>query len=72
MHCGNLNQNINFYTDSLEGDGPKYEIVCEDFETNSNGNTNHPPEPLSYKRARVLCSYDAKDSSELNLVANEV
>jgi hypothetical protein len=33
--------------------------------------------PLSYEqfnfnRARVLCSYDAKDNSELNLIANEV
>lgn len=25
-----------------------------------------------YKRARVLCSYDAKDGTELNLTANEV
>lgn len=24
------------------------------------------------QRARVLCSYDAKDSTELNLIANEV
>ncbi|XP_065090758.1 endophilin-B1 isoform X2 [Ochlerotatus camptorhynchus] len=27
---------------------------------------------LGYKRARVLCSYDAKDGTELNLTANEV
>lgn len=25
-----------------------------------------------YKRARVLCSYDAKDGTELNLTSNEV
>lgn len=27
---------------------------------------------LGYKRARVLCSYDAKDGTELNLTSNEV
>lgn len=30
------------------------------------------PDGSSMKRARVLCSYDAKDGTELNLTANEV
>ena len=49
----------------------KYEIVVDD-EAESHRNINTHPEPLHYQRARVLCSYDAKDNSELNLVANEV
>lgn len=53
---------------SLDG-GPKFEMVCvEDFDEISPVLN----EPLVYQRARVLCSYDAKDNSELNLVANEV
>lgn len=54
---------------SLGGDGPRYEIVCTDDES-SQGNSHQ--EPSNYQRARVLCSYDAKDQSELNLIANEV
>lgn len=27
---------------------------------------------VQFRRARVLCSYDAKDGTELNLAANEV
>lgn len=46
-------------------------MVCVDdmVETRQN---NAQQEPLDYQRARVLCSYDAKDISELNLIANEV
>ena len=56
---------------SLEGDGPKYEMVCvEDIDESRDDNAPH--EPLNYQRARVLVSYDAKDSTELNLIANEV
>ena len=29
-------------------------------------------EPTNMKRARVLCSYDASGTNELNLTANEV
>lgn len=53
------------------GDAPRYEPVGLDDECESNS-YNIQVEPLNYKRARVLCSYDAKDNSELNLVANEV
>lgn len=56
---------------SMDGDGPKYEVVIED-ENDHNNLSNVPAEPLNYQRARVLCSYDAKDNSELNLLANEV
>lgn len=53
---------------SLEG-GPKYEMVyMEDMDEK----TPVQNEPFVYQRARVLCSYDAKDTSELNLIANEV
>lgn len=47
-----------------------YESVCVDDD--SNRNLNVQAEPLNYQRARVLCSYDAKDNTELNLIANEV
>ena len=53
----------------MEGDGPRYEIVCD---IDSDSNKNLSSEPLEYFRARVLCSYDAKDHTELNLIANEV
>lgn len=53
------------------GDAPRYEPVALDDEHEMTNNHNRN-EPLNYKRARVLCSYDAKDNSELNLVANEV
>jgi len=59
-------------TSSLEGDGPKYEMVCVEEITGANSNNTAQQEPLNYQRARVLVSYDANNSSELNLVANEV
>lgn len=34
--------------------------------------TNPNAEPVNMKRARVLCSYDASGTNELNLTANEV
>lgn len=55
------------------GDVPRYEPVAgieDEYEMANNHNIQ--AEPLNYRRARVLCSYDAKDNSELNLVANEV
>lgn len=54
------------------GDAPRYEPVGLDDDLEMTNNHNIQAEPLNYKRARVLCSYDAKDNSELNLVANEV
>lgn len=61
----------NLYSLGGSVDAPKYEIVVTDEEAESNRNILQP-EGLHYQRARVLCSYDAKDNSELNLVANEV
>ena len=46
-----------------------YEIVCEDENTGAEANTSGEP---NYRRARVLCSYDAQDGTELSLQANEV
>ena len=58
---------------SLGGDGPKYEFVSmDDEEYGEQHRSNKNSEPLSYQRARVLCSYDAKDNTELNLIGNEV
>lgn len=34
--------------------------------------TGSSAEPANMKRARVLCSYDASGTNELNLTANEV
>lgn len=62
--------NEQYFNNSLGGDGPKYEIVCTDFEYELE--RQDTMEQMNYRRARVLCSYDAKDSTELNLVANEV
>ena len=62
----------NLYSLGGSVDAPKYEIVVTDEEADSHRNINLQPEGLHYQRARVLCSYDAKDNSELNLVANEV
>lgn len=36
----------------------------------STGQSN--AEPVNMKRARILCSYDASGTNELNLTANEV
>jgi hypothetical protein len=57
---------------SLGGDGPKYEIVCADDDEFAQKNKHSQNSEPNYQRARVLCSYDAKDNTELNLVANEV
>ena len=46
-----------------------YEIVCDEEETGAGANTSGQ---LKYRRARVLCSYDARDGTELSLQANEV
>lgn len=40
----------------------------DDKTTGQNSNA----EPVNMKRARVLCSYDASGTNELNLTANEV
>lgn len=46
-----------------------YEPVGIEDEKDHN---THPDGTSIMKRARVLCSYDAKDGTELNLTANEV
>ncbi|XP_070503007.1 endophilin-B1 isoform X2 [Chironomus tepperi] len=71
--CNKIMNELQKELASLGGsvDAPKYEIVVTD-EADSHRNINLQPEGLHYQRARVLCSYDAKDNSELNLVANEV
>lgn len=53
---------------SLGGPTP-YEPVG--FEDDRNDDSQNPDNHVM-KRARVLCSYDAKDGSELNLTSNEV
>lgn len=62
-------------------DEPRGEQIGNPFATNraNNQKLNRPnaPAPFSVnademKRARVLCSYDAKDHTELTLGANEV
>lgn len=46
-----------------------YEPVGIEDEKDEN---SYPDGTKIMKRARVLCSYDAKDGTELNLTANEV
>lgn len=73
MNLKILKQKTTQFMCSLGGDGPKYEFVSmDDEEYGENHRSNKNSEPLSYQRARVLCSYDAKDSTELNLIGNEV
>ncbi|CRL07394.1 CLUMA_CG020367, isoform B [Clunio marinus] len=69
--CNKIMNELQKELSSLGGDGPKYEVMCVDDEIDSNRN-DIQTEPLNYQRARVLCSYDAKDNLELNLIANEV
>lgn len=53
--------------------GPQpYVPVGLDDDENSAMLNNIDINSSNYQRARVLCSYDAKDGTELNLTANEV
>jgi endophilin-B len=71
--CNKIMHELQRELASLGGDGPKYEIVCPDDDEYGQKNRHDPnSEPANYQRARVLGSYDAKDNTELNLVANEV
>lgn len=72
MHEKNSTPFLNSPSLGGSGDAPRYEPVAFDDDVDMTNNHNIQVEPLNYKRARVLCSYDAKDNSELNLVANEV
>jgi endophilin-B1 len=54
----------------LGGPQPYVPVGIED--DNSTDNINNYADSGIYQRARVLCSYDAKDGTELNLNANEV
>lgn len=53
----------------MGGPTPYEPVGIEDDKDN---NLHNPDGTSLMKRARVLCSYDAKDGTELNLTANEV
>lgn len=62
---------------SLGGPTPYVPINVNDNNTAGGGGgggnkQNRSPSDDQMKRARVLCSYDANDHTELNLTANEV
>lgn len=60
---------------SLGGHNPYVPIKISDESSKSNAATKSTSQTDIGEmklRARVLCSYDAKDSTELNLSANEV
>ena len=58
---------------SLGGSQPYIPVAGYDDEDLMNaGSSNNIEMNSGYQRARVLCSYDAKDGTELNLTANEV
>lgn len=59
---------------SLGGHQPYVPIglTDESTTTSSTATPNNQNRVEMKQRARVLCSYDAKDSTELSLTANEV
>ncbi|GAB0093712.1 hypothetical protein DMENIID0001_088860 [Sergentomyia squamirostris] len=57
---------------SLGGPNPYIPVGLPDEKSNNDGNSSDASGGGNMKRARVLCSYDASGSTELNLTANEV
>lgn len=64
-------ENIGKFLYSLGGPQPYVPVGLDDDENSAMLN-NIDINSSNYQRARVLCSYDAKDGTELNLTANEV
>lgn len=56
----------------LNDDKPKNQSNVSATGNSCNNQNNSGLQNEWKQRARVLCSYDAKDSTELNLSANEV
>lgn len=63
-------------SNSLGGPQPYVPVGLDNEQNNStagNANCENPIKSTNnQRRARVLCSYDAKDATELNLTGNEV
>jgi endophilin-B len=58
---------------SLGGSQPYIPVSgYEDDDLLNAGGSGNVEMNSGYQKARVLCSYDAKDGTELNLTANEV
>lgn len=60
---------ITVFVFSLGGPNGYVPIGLTDDKTSTGQGSNS--EPANMKRARVLCSYDASGTNELNLTANE-
>lgn len=69
IHIYNMYLYTYVYIYSLGGPQP-YVPVGLDEEKDAASSADKPS--AHQKRARVLCSYDAKDATELNLTGNEV
>lgn len=73
--CNKIMSDLQRELASLGGPQPYVPVAgYEDEDANLSGRMNNIELGANhgYKRARVLCSYDAKDGTELNLTSNEV
>lgn len=72
--CNKIMNDLQRELASLGGPQPYVPVTGYNDEDELSGRTNNIElgVNLGYKRARVLCSYDAKDGTELNLTSNEV
>ncbi|XP_055533554.1 endophilin-B1 isoform X3 [Wyeomyia smithii] len=71
--CNKIMSDLQRELASLGGPQPYIPVAgYEEDESNHRANNIELGGNLGYKRARVLCSYDAKDGTELNLTSNEV
>lgn len=70
--CNKIMNDLQRELASLGGPQPYVPVAGYEEEDEMAGRLNQVDLSSGYKRARVLCSYDAKDGTELNLTSNEV
>lgn len=70
--CNKIMNDLQRELASLGGPQPYVPVAGYEEEDELAGRLNQVDLSSGYKRARVLCSYDAKDGTELNLTSNEV
>lgn len=70
--CNKIMNDLQRELASLGGPQPYVPVAGYEEDEELAGRLNQVDLSSGYKRARVLCSYDAKDGTELNLTSNEV
>lgn len=70
--CNKIMNDLQRELASLGGPQPYVPVAGYEEDDELAGRLNQVDLSSGYKRARVLCSYDAKDGTELNLTSNEV